>query len=261
LSPHPSTDEGLSEAGVILADASRILVFTGAGISTESGIPDFRGPDGLWTKVDPDDFTIVRYRNSRDVRVNGWRMHQRGELWGARSTVSPNTAHTAVTRLWDKGRLSGVVTQNIDGLHQAAGVPDHAVAEVHGNIRKARCMRCGAEWPTETVLQWVDAGDEDPHCPHCLGMVKTTTVMFGEMLPDDQVDRALRFSAQADAVLAIGTTLSVYPAADFALEAVRRGAPLVIVNLGETDHDHRATVKLEMPAGEAVPALVSLITE
>jgi NAD-dependent deacetylase len=260
LSPHPTTDEGLSKAGVILSGASRILVFTGAGISTESGIPDFRGPNGLWTKVDPDDFTIVRYRNSRDVRVNGWRMHQRGELWGARSEVAPNAAHIAVARLWDGGRLSGVVTQNIDGLHQAAGLPDHAVAEVHGNIRKSRCMWCGAEWPTETVLQWVDAGDDDPHCPHCLGMVKTTTVMFGEMLPDDQVTKALEFSAAADAVLAIGTTLSVYPAADLAIDAVRRGAPLVIVNLGDTDYDRLAAVKIERPAGEAVPALASVLT-
>jgi NAD-dependent deacetylase len=261
LSPHPTTDEGLTEAGVILSEATRILVFTGAGISTESGIPDFRGPNGLWTRVDPDDFTIARYRNSRDVRVNGWRMHQRGELWGARSAVQPNPAHLGVTRLWDAERLSGVVTQNIDGLHQAAGLPDRAVAEVHGNVRKAMCMRCRAEWPTETVLEWVDAGDDDPHCPYCLGMVKTTTVMFGEMLPDDQVTRALEFSANSDAVVAIGTTLSVYPAADLALDAVRRGAPLVIVNLGDTDYDHLATVKIERPAGEAVPALVSLLVE
>lgn len=259
MSPHPSTDDGLSQAGALLSDATRILVFTGAGISTESGIPDFRGPNGLWTKVDPDDFTIARYRQSRAVRVNGWRMHQRGELWGARSSVQPNTAHVAISDLWSAGRLSGVITQNIDGLHQAAGLPDHAVAEVHGNVRKSTCLTCASEWPTESVLQWVDQGDEDPHCPHCLGMVKTTTVLFGEMLPDDQVQRALDFSGAADAVLAIGTTLSVYPAADFALDAVRRGAPLVIVNLGDTDHDHRAAVKVVRSAGQALPALVSML--
>lgn len=244
----------------MLAGSSRILVFTGAGISTESGIPDFRGPDGLWTKVDPDDFTIQRYVVSREVRVSGWRMHQRGELWGARSTVSPNRAHHAVADLWRAGLMTGCITQNIDGLHQAGGLPDDAVAEVHGNVRKAHCLGCGRSWSTETVLEWVDAGTEDPHCPSCDGLVKTTTVMFGELLPDDQVERAHEFSMTADAVLAIGTTLSVYPAADFALSAARRGAPLVIVNLGETDHDRRATVKVERPAGEAVPALVSILT-
>jgi NAD-dependent deacetylase len=244
---------------VVLSDASRILVFTGAGISTESGIPDFRGPNGLWTKLDPDDFTIARYRNNRDVRVQGWRMHAKGELWGARSSVQPNRAHAAVNDLWTAGRLSGVITQNVDGLHQAAGLPDDAVAEVHGNVRKARCMRCSAEWPTETVLTWVDDGDEDPHCPDCLGMVKTTTVMFGEMLPDREVTKAIDFSGASDAVLAIGTTLSVYPVATIVLDAVRNGAPLVIVNLGETDADHQATVKIELPAGEAVSALAEMI--
>jgi NAD-dependent deacetylase len=257
VSPQPSSQ--LAAAAAVLAETSRVLVFTGAGISTESGIPDFRGPDGLWTRVDPADFTIQRYVVNRQVRSNGWRMHQRGELWGARSTVQPNPAHRAVTGLWNAGRLSGCITQNIDGLHQAAGLPDHAVAEVHGNVRKAHCLSCPASWPTETVLGWVDDGDDDPHCPDCGGLVKTTTVMFGEMLPDDQVERALAFAAQADAVLAVGTTLSVYPAADFALEVVRRGAPLVIVNMGDTDHDHRATVKVEGSAGEVLPALAAIL--
>jgi NAD-dependent deacetylase len=244
----------------VLAGARRVLVFTGAGISTESGIPDFRGPDGLWTRVDPADFTIQRYLTSRQVRSNTWHMHQRGELWGARSTVRPNPAHRAITALWQADLLSGCITQNIDGLHQAAGLPDHAVAEVHGNVRKAHCLACPAAWPTETVLEWVDAGDDDPHCPDCGGLVKTTTVMFGELLPDDQVTRALAFGADADAVLAVGTTLSVYPAADLALDVVRRGAPLVIVNLGDTDHDHRATVKVEGSAGEVLTALAAILT-
>ena len=260
MSPHLQQEEGLTAAAAILAGAERIMVFTGAGISTESGIPDFRGPDGLWTKVDPDDFSIARYRVNRDVRVRGWQMHQRGELWGARSQVIPNPAHAAIAKLWRTGLMTGCITQNIDGLHQAAGLPDHSVAEVHGNVRKAHCIACGASWPTETVLEWVDAGDEDPHCPHCLGLVKTTTVMFGELLPQEQVTRALGFASEADAVIAIGTTLSVYPAADFALEAVRRGAPLIIVNIGDTDHDRAAAVKVELRAGEAVPTLVSILT-
>lgn len=253
-------DDGLAAAVSTLLPAQRILVFTGAGISTESGIPDFRGPDGLWTRVDPDDFTIQRYLTSRAIRVQGWGMHRRGELWGARSTVVPNSGHRAVTDLWRAGLMSGCITQNIDGLHQVAGLPDEAVAEVHGNVRKAQCLDCGSTWPTERVLEWVDAGEEDPHCPECGGLVKTTTVMFGELLPDEQVSRALAFAENADAVLAVGTTLSVYPAANFAMDAVRNGAPLVIVNLGPTEHDRSAVVRMNASAGKTLPALVSKLT-
>ncbi len=245
----------------VLADVDRIMVFTGAGISTESGIPDFRGPDGLWTKVDPDDFTIQRYRTSREVRVAGWKMHQEGALWGARSSVRPNRAHEAVVALWRAGRMSGCVTQNIDGLHQAAGLPDDQVAELHGNVRKVHCLSCEARWETEEVLRWVDAGDEDPTCPHCGGLVKTTTVMFGEYLPLDQIQRAERFAAEAGGVLVVGSTLSVYPAAQIPLDVVRRGGPMVIVNLGPTEGDRLATVRVEGSAGEVLPRLVDAVVD
>lgn len=249
----------LEAAARVLATADRILVFTGAGISTESGIPDFRGPDGLWTKVDPDDFTIQRYLTSRRVRVDGWKMHQQGSLWGARSTVAPNAAHHAIVDLWRAGRLAGCATQNIDGLHQAAGLPDDQVAELHGNIRKATCIDCGQQWTTEEILLRVDGGDEDPHCLDCGGLIKTTTVLFGEHLPAEQMQRAALFAATADAVLAVGTTLSVFPAAEIPLGAARR-VPLVIVNLGETEGDRVATAKVEAKAGEALTALAATLT-
>lgn len=250
----------LSAAAEVLRPAKKILVFTGAGISTESGIPDFRGPEGLWTKVDPADFTIQRYLTNREIRVSNWRMHQSGQLWGARSTVTPNPAHHAVVDLWRHGRISGCVTQNIDGLHVAAGLPEEKVAEVHGNGRKVHCLDCDAIWPTEEVLGWVDAGDEDPHCPECGGMIKTTIVMFGEYLPDSQMGRAGLFASMADAVLVVGSTMGVYPAADIPLSAVRGGAPMVILNLGATDQDHSATVKIDGMAGEVLPLLVDAIT-
>lgn len=249
-----------ADAVDILRDAHRILVFTGAGISTESGIPDFRGPDGLWTRLDPEDFTIRRYMASREIRVSNWRMHQTGELWGARSSVKPNQAHEAVVDLWQAGRMSGCVTQNIDGLHVAAGLPSEKVAELHGNARRVHCLQCGTEWPTEEVLGWVDAGEEDPHCPECGGLVKTTIVMFGEYLPERAMRLAGLFATMADAVLVVGSTLGVYPAADVPLSAVRRGVPMVILNLGPTDQDHNASVKLEGKAGEVLPELVAAIT-
>lgn len=239
-----------------LHPADRILVFTGAGISTESGIPDFRGRDGLWKRVDPEEFTIQRYRTVRETRVRGWQMHQRGELWGSRSRVQPNAAHRAIVRLWQAERMSGCVTQNVDGLHQAAGLPDRAVAELHGNIRKAHCLGCGTRWDTEEVLAWVDAGEEDPHCPDCGELVKTTTVMFGEYLPEEDLRRAGRFALAADAVLVVGSTLSVFPAADIPLTAARRGVPMVIVNLGPTEHDGDAVARIDGKAGEVLPRLI-----
>ncbi|MFO7549177.1 MAG: Sir2 family NAD-dependent protein deacetylase [Acidimicrobiia bacterium] len=251
--------ESFAAAVAVLREAGRILVFTGAGISTESGIPDFRGPDGLWTKVDPADFTIDRYLSSRRVRVNGWRMHQHGELWGARSDVVPNPAHRAIVKLYEAGRLAGCVTQNIDGLHKAAGLPDGSVAELHGNVREVVCLGCDVRWPTEDVLRWVDAGEEDPHCPHCGGLVKTSTVLFGELLPEDQMRRAGLFAVMCDAVIVVGSTLSVYPAAEVPLAAARRGVPMVIVNVGQTDHDREAIVKVEGKAGEVLPPMVEAV--
>lgn len=250
----------LRRAAEVLREAQRILVFTGAGISTESGIPDFRGPDGLWTKVDPDDFTIARYLSDPELRKRSWRMYFEG---GLRNVVSaqPNSAHFAVTDLWRSGRWAGCVTQNIDGLHHAAGLPEEELAELHGHLRQARCVSCAASWPMETVIERVKAGDEDPSCPRCGGIVKSSTVMFGEILPADQVERAYRMADRADAVLAVGSTLSVYPAASIALETVQRGAVLVIVNLGPTDHDELASVRIEQAAGEALPALVQSLSD
>lgn len=251
--------EELGSAIDVLRGARHILAYTGAGCSTESGIPDFRGPDGLWTKVDPDDFTIERYRTSRDVRVRSWKMHQEGALWGDRADIRPNAAHLGLTDLLQRGRLTGIVTQNVDGLHQASGAPDRAVAEVHGNVRKSLCLACDRRWSTEEVLVWVDDGMEDPHCPHCGGLVKTTTVMFGELLPDGEMDKAKAMADNADAVLVVGSTMGVYPAALVPLSAVQRGAPLVIVNLGATEHDNMATVRISASAGATLSSLAQAL--
>jgi NAD-dependent deacetylase len=246
----------VTEAASLLRAAPKILVFTGAGISTESGIPDFRGPNGVWNDFDPADFTIERYLASADVRRRRWRIHQQGTLWGARSGVQPNQAHYAVVRLAAAYRLAGCVTQNVDGLHQRAGLDDSQVAELHGNVRSARCCGCGRVSPIGDVLARVDRGEDDPPCLECGGILKTTTVLFGEQLPTDQFERAMEMARSADAVLVVGSTGSVYPAADVALSVVDAGGPMVIVNLGPTDFDDLATVKLEGLAGDLLPALV-----
>lgn len=247
------------EAAHALAAADQILVFTGAGLSTESGIPDFRGPHGLWTKVDPEDFTIDRYRESRELRIRGWRMHLEGELWGARSSVEPNRGHMAIVRLGEAGRLAGVVTQNVDGLHHQSGLGDDMVAELHGNVRGSHCLSCGARWPTETVLEWVEQGADDPHCPECGGIVKTDTIMFGELLPEDEVRKAGLFLAISDAVLVLGSTVAVWPASDVVMRASQQDKPIVIVNRGETEADHLATVKIDGGIGEVLPRLVDRV--
>lgn len=253
----PVLDDAIEEAHLVLADKDRILVFTGAGLSTESGLPDFRGPNGLWATVDPDDFTIQKYHANRDLRVDKWRMHRDGHLWGARSRVEPNAGHRAIVDLHRAGRLAGVVTQNVDGLHLKSGLGPAVVAELHGNVRGSRCLECPQTWPTETILGWVDAGEEDPHCPDCGGLVKTDVVMFGETLPEAELDKASLFLASADAVLVVGSTVSVWPAAEIVVRAAHMALPVVIINLGPTDADRLATVKIEAGIGDVLPGLVA----
>jgi len=240
-------------AASLLSDAHRILVFTGAGISTESGIPDFRGPDGVWTKVDPNEFTIDRYLAYSETRSRSWAMWSTSPL----RVAEPNDAHKAVVRMFDLGRLEGCVTQNIDGLHQTAGLPEDVTVEVHGNVKEVRCFGCPGAWPTEAVFARVEAGEADPHCPHCGGIIKMTVISFGQQMPVDAMERAYAMAQDADAVIAVGTTLSVWPAAEVPLAAARRGVPFIIINLGETDFDGGADVKIELPAGRALTELVT----
>jgi NAD-dependent deacetylase len=246
----------IGSAVAVLRPAEKILVFTGAGISTESGIPDFRGPEGLWSKVDPDDFHIDRYRSSPELRMRGWKMHLDGELWGARSTVRPNTGHEAIKRLADADRLAGVVTQNVDGLHLVSGLDEHQVAELHGNVRKSLCVDCAQVWDTEIVLAWVEAGELDPACPDCGGMVKTATVMFGEILPQEEMEKAMEFLAVADAIIVVGSTVSVSPASDIVMYGGYLSLPIVIINQGATEADEQAAVKIDAAIGEVLPGLV-----
>lgn len=248
----------LDEAIGALSASRQILVFSGAGLSTESGIPDFRGPQGLWTRVDPDEFHIDRYLNDRDVRVKGWRMHASGDRWGS-SAPRPNRGHRAVVDLEHIGRLAGVVTQNIDGLQQEAGLAEVQIAELHGNFRLSRCVNCGKTWETASVLDRVSAGEEDPHCDDCGSVIKTDVVMFGEELPSNAMVRANAFLEKADAILVVGSTVAVWPASDVVLRAAFKPIPVVIVNLGATEADHLATVKIDSRIGDVLPDLVSAL--
>jgi NAD-dependent deacetylase len=235
-----------------LADKHRILVFTGAGISTESGIPDYRGPQGMWKKFDPADFTYDRYLSDAGFRIRSWERHFNSPFLSA----LPNDAHRAVTRLWESGRSIGCVTQNIDGLHGAAGLPAGALVEIHGDAHRIHCVACGGESPFAEVERRWRSGERDPRCAYCGGIMKARIVYFGEDLLPAVIDAAWRMAAGTDAVLVIGSSLQVYPAAFIPLDVVDRGHPMVIVNRGPTDHDFRAVARLDGAAGTLLPRLV-----
>ena len=243
----------IDQAVEALAGRKQILVFTGAGISTESGIPDFRGPQGIWKQFDPDDYTYDRYINDSEFREMSWEKQFRSPYLSA----SPNDAHHAVTRLWESGRLIGCVTQNIDGLHAAAGLGPEALVELHGTANQIHCISCGDRPEFDAIERRWESGEVDPACLRCEGILKTTIVYFGEDLPLDATTRAWHMAEQADAVLVVGSSLGVYPAAFVPLDVVDRGNPMVIVNRGETDHDFRATVLVDGTAGEVLPELVN----
>ncbi len=250
-------DASVRDAIAVLGDRSNILVFTGAGISTESGIPDFRSPGGLWTKLDPDDFTLSRYLSDPAVRERSWNARFPRLFGGA----APNAAHHAIVDLWKAGRMIGCVTQNIDGLHQAAGLPPHTIAELHGNADGIACHACGRPAnPVDVEARW-RAGDLDPRCLACGGILKSTVVFFEEMLPGEPMEQAYAWVSEADAVISIGSSLSVFPAAFIPLEVVGRGHPLVIVNQGPTEFDQRATVLVGGKAGTALPQIVDALAE
>lgn len=245
----------LADAIRALKEKSRILAFTGAGISTESGIPDFRGPDGVWTKIDPAEFTYDKFVTRASTRIASW---QRATS-NRRTDAKPNAGHVALTRLWSAGRLIGCVTQNVDGLHQASGLPAEAVVELHGNATTASCLSCRRSWDTSVIVERVELGEEDPSCLECGGIIKIDVISFGQAMPEEEIARASEMALGCDAVLAVGSTLSVYPAAWIPLDARDNGALYVIVNQGPTEHDAEADIRLEGQAGVLLPMLTDQI--
>ncbi len=242
----------------LILESRRIVVFTGAGISTESGIPDFRGPAGLWSRFDPDDFTIDKFLSSPDSRRKQWYIFREGLL---SDKAVPNAAHMAIAELYRMGRLDCVITQNIDNLHQKAGLPDDKVFELHGNMRWAVCLDCGRRYPFEEIRSRIEAGEEIPDCPSCRGMLKPDIVMFGEQLPYKVLEEAALHSRAADLFIVIGSTLVVYPAAYMPIYAVESGAKLVIINIGGTPMDRQASVVINAKAGETMAAIVKKVKE
>ncbi len=236
----------------LMRQARRIVVFTGAGISTESGIPDFRGPGGVWTKFDPNDFHIDRFLASPESRQRYWLRST--QMYGVIRQAAPNAAHYAVVELERLRKLGAVVTQNVDGLHQLAGSSPEKVVELHGTHRFVSCLSCGHSHPREVFQGWVTAEGQAPDCERCGGLMKPATISFGQMLKPETIARAAEETQACDLFLVVGSSLVVYPAAGFPLLAVRNGAPLAIVNMEETPHDEHAAVILRGKAGEVFKA-------
>lgn len=245
--------EALEAARSLIAQASRIAVLTGAGISTDSGIPDFRGPQGVWTKNPAAEkrATLQNYVAERDIRVSAWRSRLDSRAWSA----EPNDAHRALVRLERKGKLLSLMTQNVDGLHHAAGSAPERIVEIHGSIRNVGCLSCTYLAPMSVALDRVRGGEEDPDCPECGGILKSTTISFGQSLVPEDIRRAEEAALECDLMLTIGTTLAVYPIAGVVPLAARRNVPIVIVNGDPTEMDHLATVLVRGAISQIVPAL------
>ena len=244
----------LREAAGWLSTALRIVVLTGAGISTESGIPDFRGPQGVWTRNPGAEkmATLSHYVADPEVRRRAWQSRLESPAWHA----EPNAGHRALVALERAGRLLALITQNVDGLHQAAGSSPERVVEIHGTLHEVACLSCGERAPMQKALARVRAGEADPACRSCGGILKSATISFGQSLVARDLQRAEAAAESCDLLLAVGSTLSVFPIAGIVPIAKRAGARIVIVNAEPTEMDALADAMIRGPIGQILPVLV-----
>ncbi|WP_372525424.1 SIR2 family NAD-dependent protein deacylase [Piscinibacter sp.] len=247
------TSDPISLVKTWIAQARRVVALTGAGISTESGIPDFRGPQGVWTKNPAAEVqaTLQNYLADPKVRQAAWRSRMASPAW----TAQPNRGHLALVELERRGKLHALITQNIDELHQIAGNSTDRIIEVHGTMRRVMCWDCGQRTAMADALQRVRDGEADPACRSCGGILKSDTISFGQALVPAVIDRAMTAASEADLLLAIGSTLQVYPVAGAVPLARKAGARIVIMNNQPTPMDSLADAFLAGPIGELLPAI------
>ena len=246
----------MARAASVVQAARRLVVLTGAGISTDSGIQDFRGPNGLWTKNPEAEkrANLHYYVSDPEVRRGSWRARLDAPLFRA----EPNRGHRAIAERARRHGLHALITQNVDGLHQAAGLEPWKVIEVHGTAHEWRCLECETGGPIQEALDRVRAGEDDPSCPACDGIIKTATISFGQGLVPEVIDRAYQVSTECDVLLAVGTKLSVYPVAGCVPEAKRSGAAVVILNADETDMDDLADEVVRGSISDLLPDLLGV---
>jgi len=248
------SDDSLLRAAAILRESRDIVILTGAGISTESGIPDFRSPGGIWTKYDPEEFTYQNFVSNPAHRARYWKMSV--DIYPVLKSAKPNAAHHACAELERLGKVRALVTQNIDGLHQDAGSSPQRVIEIHGTARYVVCLACEDRLTREDVQERVARGDIPPSCVKCGGVLKPATVSFGQPMPERETALAFAHAESCDAFLVIGSSLVVYPAAYLPVRAAQAGAKLVIVNLEPTPCDELAEAVLHGKAGAVMAELL-----
>jgi NAD-dependent deacetylase len=249
------SDDPIATARSWIVAAGSVTVLTGAGISTDSGIPDFRGPNGIWTRNPEAEkaATLQNYLRDPAVRRAAWRSRLDNPLWRA----DPNRGHVALVRLQRRRKLRALITQNVDGLHTAAGTDPERVIEVHGTMQWAMCWNCERRWPMAEFLDRVRLGDSDPRCDDCGGIMKSDAIMFGQNLVPEVIDAAFEAAQDCDVFLAVGTTLSVYPVANCVPVAKRAGAKVVIVNGEPTDLDPLADIVIRGSISEVLELLLA----
>ena len=250
-----SADEALRIARELVAGSEHIMLLTGAGISTDSGIPDFRGPKGIWTQNPGAEkmATLQNYMAEPDVRVASWQMKLESQF----ERREPNAGHLALLDLENQERLEMLITQNVDGLHHKAGNSPERIVEIHGTIREVVCMACDDRGPMEPTLDRVRAGEEDPECNKCGGILKSATISFGQGLVSEDLERSEQAALRCDLAIAVGSTLSVYPIANVIPVAKNAGARVIIMNGGPTEMDSLADVLLTGSISDLLPKLVS----
>ena len=243
-----NTMEKITQLKELLECSERIAVFTGAGISTESGIPDFRSPNGIWSKMTPIDYQ--EFVGSEEMRKEAWR--RKIVIDKDMNVATPNRGHRAIAKLVNTGKCFCVITQNIDGLHQASGIAAEKIIEIHGNGTFAKCLDCAKRFELAPIFEAFNRDETIPVCDQCGGIVKTATISFGQAMPEQEMQRAEYAAKSCDLMLAIGSSLVVYPAAGFPIYAKRSGAKLVIINREETEQDQIADLVLNAEIGETL---------
>ena len=240
----------INQLAKLIIDSERIVVLTGAGVSTESGISDFRSPGGVWSRYDPDELTFQSFLSSEKSRKKYWKFHR--EFYLPMKQSEPNDAHYALAELERMGKLLRVITQNVDNLHQRAGSSPEKVIEIHGTAFRVRCLDCGACFDREEIEKRLESGEEVPRCDKCSGLLKPATISFGQAMPEKETSESFEAARDCDLFIVLGSSLVVHPAASIPMEAINGGAKLVIINLADTPYDSHADLVINGKCGEVM---------
>ena len=247
-------DDLIAKGAQIIKEAQKILIFSGAGMSTESGIPDFRSPGGVWSKYDPSDFYFDKIVSSEKAREKYWEMST--EFYGGMKDAVPNRAHLAIRTIEESGKLLAIVTQNIDNLHHKAGNSPERIIEIHGTAFSVSCLSCGKKYDRNDIQERLNSGVKAPYCDDCAGILKPDTISFGQAMPEDKMADALMYAHECDLCIVLGSSLVVYPAASVPVHAVQNGARLVIINRDETPLDAEADLVCHESLSKALGQMV-----